>query len=280
MTQRIRSRNYAFTDFNMTLDYKSLYETCPKKIRYITYGEEKCPDTGRTHFQGWVQFDKAQDFKPVCKLFPGVHIERCHKDEKVNDKYCHKDGSWVSFGEFKTQGQRSDLEGIVEQMRNGEVTLQEVALTQPGIYCRYRNGLKDIDEFISEEKANEWRNVEVIVLAGNTGTGKTRKAMEEATYKINGSELQWWDGYAGDDVICIDEYDTDVPISKMLNILDGYKLRLPVKGGFTYARWTKVYITSNVPFSDWHIHAKPEHRKALARRVNDIQWLSTPLYPT
>jgi hypothetical protein len=95
--------------------------------------------------------------------------------------------------------------------------------------------------------------------------------MEEVDFKISGDALQWWDGYDGEKSILIDEYDNQIPITRLLNLLDGYHLRLPVKGGFTYAAWTKVIITTNLNPLELHPNAKQQHRAALHRRINRTQ---------
>ena len=123
---------------------------------------------------------------------------------------------------------------------------------------------------VAKEKTRKFRQVNVEVIEGETGQGKTRHAYgDEAKdiYKIEGDSMQWWDGYEGEKTIVIDEYSNQLPITKLLNILDGYQLRLPIKGGHTYANWTKVYITTNNPWEEWHEHAKPMHRDALKRRI-------------
>ena len=53
----------------------------------------------------------------------------------------------------------------------------------------------------------------------------------------------------------------------MLNLLDGYRLRLPIKGGFTYAAWTKIFITSN-QISEPYSMASIEHKAAFDRRIS------------
>ena len=94
--------------------------------------------------------------------------------------------------------------------------------------------------------------------------------MEEAEYRIQGTQLSWWQDYDGEKCICIDEYNNDVPIGEMLNLLDGYQLRLNVKGSHTYANWTKVYITTNLKLDELHANAKQAHRDALFRRITTI----------
>ena len=140
----------------------------------------------------------------------------------------------------------------------------------PTTYCKYRNGLKDLAALGIKKKTNTFRNVEVILISGPTGVGKTRQAMNEATYKINGCDLDWWQDYNQDEIICIDEYDNDLKITTLLNLLDGYQTRLNVKGTHTYANWNKVYITTNCKLWEIHPKAKEAHRQALQRRISRV----------
>ena len=199
-----------------------------------------------------------------------IHVESCMGREKSNDEYCKKDGDWWEKGIFNSQGQRTDMEAIKKAIDNEE-SMRVIADDHFGDYIRYHRGFEAYRELIQKEKAREYRRVEVVVLWGETGTGKTRTAMEEANYKIEGAKMAWWDGYEGEKIILIDEYDSQISITELLNILDGYQLRLPIKGGFTYARWTKVYITSNIEPHEWHPKAKEAHREALMRRITYVK---------
>jgi len=50
---------------------------------------------------------------------------------------------------------------------------------------------------------------------------------------------------------------------------------LPVKGGFTYARWTKVYLTSNTHPDDWYGETVPIAVKgAIRRRISKVEHFS------
>jgi hypothetical protein len=155
-------------------------------------------------------------------------------------------------------------------MINGK-SLDDVIIDDFQTYARYRNGFKDLDRVLNKRRAKKYRPIEVEVLYGPTGTGKTTRAMKEADFKIEGSRLEWWDGYDGEKVIVIDEYNNDVKITRLLNILDNWKLSLPVKGGFTQAKYEKVIITTNLTPEEFHNQAKECHRKALFRRIN--RWI-------
>lgn len=267
-----QSRNWCFTDFEM-LDFKKIYEQYTDIIRYIGWGKETCPSTGKTHNQGWIQFvnkKRMGGVKKVCQS-KKIHLEPCRGDEKANEAYCAKEGNFQSLGVFVTQGQRSDLEQMYKKIKNG-ATAEELMDENFGLYCRYRGGIKDALEIANKKKCKRFRHVKVEYVHGETGTGKTRWAMEQDPdlFKIHGTSLKWFDGYNGEKTLLIDEYANDVKITKMLGICDGYQLRLPIKGGFTYANWDRVIITSNIHYDDLHFQASQAHRDALKRRVTRV----------
>ncbi len=269
LTPRIRSRNYCFTDFNDT-KFEQIYYANESIIRYMCWGLEVCPKTKKTHQQGWIQMVNPKDFHVIRKLLGGkCHLEKCMGSEYSNDKYCKKDGEYVQKGSFKSQGYRSDLEDIKKSIDDG-APMKSIADDYFGDYIRYYKGFEKYQEMVTKEKTKEFRQVDVIVHQGETGTGKTRVAVESERdhYMIRGDDLTWFDGYNGEKTLIIDEYANQVPVTKLLSLLDGYQLRLPVKGGFTYAAWNKVYITTNLTWL--HDQAREEHIAALERRVTKV----------
>lgn len=268
--KRTRNRNYVFTDFEL-LNWEGIYETNKRIIRYIGLGREVCPKTGTPHLQGFIQLHVAKELTFVKKLTQSdsLHLERMIGTVKQNMTYCSKGGEFTEYGTPTQQGARTDILDVFHAIRSGE-DLFTISSDNPELFCKYRNGINQYKEMHNDKSAPKWRMVEVIFITGPTNTGKTRRAMEEATFQINGYELEWWNGYDSDDVICIDEYNNDIPITKLLKYLDGYKLRLPIKGGFTFAKWHKVYITSNLRLEELHTQAKPEHIKALRRRITKV----------
>ena len=95
--------------------------------------------------------------------------------------------------------------------------------------------------------------------------------MRHDPYKISGGgrkPLEWFDNYEQEDCLLIDDFDdTAVPIELMLQLLDGYRQRLPIKGGHTYAAWEKVIITTNI-FSELYASAPQEKLDAFRARTS------------
>ncbi len=263
-----QSKNWCFTDFEL-LDWGKIYRET-ENIKYICWGEETCPKTKRKHYQGWLQVINKKRLGGIKKLCQSkkIHVESCRGTESENNKYCQKDNLYQKIGEFTTQGKRTDLDELKKIIDNNG-TLKDIADENFQAFIQYNRGFKEYKNIIDKSNRKHFRKLEIIHIHGETGLGKTRKAMSysDDTYKIQGNALQWWDGYEGEKTLVIDEYDSQINCTELLGILDGYQLRLPIKGSFTYANWEKVIITSN--YKDLHIRAKSMHQNALKRRITE-----------
>lgn len=257
--------------------YCATFFTEPKKetpecVRYAIYGKEVCPTTQKVHWQAYIEFSKPMRMNAVKKAYNDekVHLEERKGTRDQARTYCMKDkqyeevGTWISG-----QGHRTDLDDIVTQMKNG-TKLSDIMLEHPKTYCQYRNGLKDINAEIIKRRTPKFHPVEIILLSGPTRCGKTRLAMSEATYKIQAANMQWWQDYDEDKIICIDEYNNNVSIDVMLALLDDYTQKLNVKGSHTYSAWNKVYITTNLRVHEIHPNAKKSQRDALFARIDKV----------
>jgi hypothetical protein len=72
-----------------------------------------------------------------------------------------------------------------------------------------------------------------------------------------------FNGYDGEKVLLIDDFNGWIKYT--LRILDGYPLRLNIKNGVTWARFDRVYITSNAKPANFY---KREIKKNFKRRIN------------
>ncbi len=265
-----RSRNWCFTDFGLRREqlsdaFHSVRGGLPQ-VRYICYGDEKSPDTGRLHLQGWAQLAKPVERPTAQRVLqiPGAHLEIMRGSCEENERYTQKSGSFTTFGAFVSMGERTDIDELRVGLRNGASTL-EIADANFPLWCRFRVSFQVYQQFCLQQSTRAWRRVRVVLLNGRTRSGKTRLAFKYGTFIIGGYQLKWWDGYSGQDCIIIDDFADDIPIQQMLRILDGYQLRLPVKGAFTYANWTQVIITSNVV--NLYSQAPNEHLLAFQARI-------------
>lgn len=247
-------------------------------LQYIFLGKEIGEKNGKKHIQGYLQFKKKKRLKSLYKLLPNTNIDPAYGSPEQNLKYCSKEQNIdrefkgiLELGTKSQQGARKDLYALYDLIKEG-FSIEDCMDYDFSLYCRYKNGIEKAIMINEKKNRKLFRKIDVEVISGPTGCGKTRKAMEnEDVFKIN--NLKWFDGYDGEKTLLIDEYNNDVKITNMLSLLDGYQKRLEIKGGFTYANWDKIIITTNLKVCELHSNAKKEHRNALFRRITDIKSL-------
>lgn len=244
------SRDYCFTAWQVPMYDES-------KIRYITWGVEICPTTGKTHWQGYVVLKSPQRMKAAQTIIGAsttCHIEKKRGSRDEARTYCHKDDNVYEWGQYDPNTHESLFKKPIGELK----------ADYPEFFCRYYKGLERL-----QSHGPKWRDVKVHVLWGEPGTGKTRQVMEmDDVYKID-SPYKWWDGYEGETIILIDDYEEgDIPRGMLKHLLDGYRYRLETKGSHLWALWTTVYVTTNYNPSDWI-----DSIKGLRRRVTSVTLL-------
>lgn len=110
---------------------------------------------------------------------------------------------------------------------------------------------------------------ECFVYWGKTGMGKSRRAWAEGgldSYPKLPS-TKFWDGYAGQAHVIIDEFRGEIGIGHLLRWLDRYPVLVEIKGSMTVLRATKIWITSNLSPDLWYPDLDPDTYDALRRRI-------------
>ena len=263
-------------------------------IRYMVYQKEVAPKTGREHLQGYVEFHKAKRISQVQDALgvPGLYLDRRKGTRDEARGYCMKKDTRVpgttptELGTWRKskQGKRSDLDAVVKSIEAG-ATEREIALEFPRIYMRMSRGLKALISKRQERDLNKYFPITKVVLWGEAGSGKTRHVMDkhgaENVYvaQITESGQLWFDGYQGEKVLLLNEFYGQLRTSYMQNLLDNYRIKLNVKGGYAISNWDHVYVTSNCHprqwYSDWQ-SVPLEVEKSFIRRLNKIVHLVRP----
>lgn len=231
------------------------------------------------HMQGFCYYKKPVRFSAVQKAFPHSHIEVAHGSFDDNDKYTSKkDETHISgpysWGTRPRQGSRTDLKDACAAIKTTG-SAKRAAEEFPEVYVKFHRGLEAYAHRVNPPPA--WRDIEVTWLWGPTGCGKTRKAVssvpDPCDFYFAPSDGHWWDGYELQSTICFDEFYgvANMRIDRMLRLLDGYALQVEVKGGHVWARWTKVWITSNTDPALVYASECQERRDAFFRRVTHIE---------
>lgn len=264
-----RGRMLIFTDFDKVRLKEGYVLT--DKIRGIMWGTEVCPTSGKKHNQGYVQFFAQTRFTGAMKeLNTKCWMKVANGTPEDNEKYCSKDGKFTKLGSFCTQGQK--LSSIFENYENGN-TLLDIAQNDEKLFLKHHSGITKIYEMLDEEKySNLSRSIDSYIIWGDTNVGKStsiiNKYGRENCYTIQDPEgdNKYWNNYNGQDVIIFDDFYSWIKLGVMLCILNPEPYRCRALGRTHWARWTKVYITSNQNPEEWYIETQGEKRKAFFRR--------------
>jgi len=109
----------------------------------------------------------------------------------------------------------------------------------------------------------------VHVFWGATGTGKSRRAWDEAGLLAYPKDprTKFWDGYQGNVNVVMDEFRGAIDISHLLRWFDRYPVIVEVKGSSVVLRATTIWITSNLDPRLWFPDIDAQTQAALLRRL-------------
>lgn len=212
------------------------------------------------HVQGYIAFKQRRRMRFVKRWIGSdqAHVETRRGSASEAWDYCAKeDGNPLTIGErpdAPDQGRRTDLEAVWDLLKGGGTLIQAVD-QHPGTVIRNHRNLMRMLTIYRAATIPRFREVEVTVIYGDTGTGKTRYVVEqfepEDLYICDLLADGWMDHYLDQKAILIDDFYGQVRAAKMLRILDGYRLQMGVKGSSAFAHYTKVFLTSNVHPNKW-----------------------------
>lgn len=281
-----RDRNWAFTVSKPTDEQLVHFEQPPFEgtVKWAVFALERGDMNEGLHIQGAISFKNAKTWtavRKVLELKPGDELAEMRASQSTNAAYCMKGiqshEEWNEFGIdgenygvkldiLKTigdipkvgEGKTSQWDGIRQAIENGWSDLDIVARwPQEGIRCaaaiaKYR--------LLWDRNHQAWRDVKVCYVHGVTGTGKTRGITQHygynnvyrvTDYPTKGNrENGAWDMYQGQDVILFEEFRSSLKLEKMLNYLDGHPIELPARYANQFAKFTKVFIVTNIPLSE------------------------------
>ena len=225
---RKKSKYWCFTLNNPTAEEKAevsaLVDLEPVRgipsVTFLCFGFEE-GETGTPHLQGYLECKNRVRLSGIKKIagLRRAHFEVRRGTQAEAIDYCQKDQAYVEYGTRAVgQGSRSDLEAIKVLIDEGK---DDKALAEAnfGSWCRNRDAFLDYRRLVYKKQA---RDVEVYVVWGLPGTGKTRMIFETypEVWISNDPTLQWFDGYAGQEVVLIDDYRGDGKAAFVLRLCD------------------------------------------------------------
>lgn len=248
--------------------------------------QKEVGESGTPHLQMYLAYESPVRHSRMRTLLPGCHIEPRHGSHKQAKTYCSKLDSRVEgpyeYGDDTTiansQGQRSDLIGAKRAIEDGASVL-ELFDSHFGTMVRYGRGMKEYKRLRSEKRM--WP-MEIIVLVGPTGCGKTRWCYDtfgRSLYAVPAAKSSgtYWDDYDGEETVLVDEmYGNRFSWGFLLQLCDRYPLKVPNHGGFINFSSKRIIFTSNSRVSDWYDQAKICIDPFLRRITHSIECIIPP----
>jgi len=242
-------RNFVFTHNNY--DDTSLEDNI--ECRFIAYSHEVAPTTGTKHLQGYVCFKNPISHKTSKRKFPGCFISPMLGSISDNDSYISKLTAPIERGD---KPMSNDNKGRAEKLR--WQAIRELAKAgdldkiDADIFIRYYGTLKRIRDDYKCRPSPLDNSTPGIWIHGPSRTGKSH-AMHTAypDAYIKGHH-KWWDGYAGQTVVCIDDFSIyGKGLGTYIKLwVDKWAFDAETKGGRTMIRPEKVIVTSNYTIED------------------------------
>lgn len=288
-------RNFCFTLFGRRKDegpLPLLLVDVPSYVSFVVYQLERCPDTDKLHFQGYLECVGQQTFVRIKKDWPALktaHFEPRRGSQAQAIEYCEKEDTQVApsvrFGEPKSQGSRSDLSEIKEKI-DLKRSLSSVCQDHFSSFCRYSKFFKSYKREITLPRDFKTK---VLLFVGPSGLGKTRSAtllcsyLGSSCYKLpqpKGSGT-YWDDYDGQDTVFIDEMDGNFFTPTFFNTLcDRYECVVPVHGGAGHQFVSKyIVVCSNYLPKFWWRKRNVNQVRQTCRRIDATIRMLAPIAP-
>lgn len=241
-----------------------------ERITYIVGQREKCPETGRLHYQIYAEFRSRIRFTTLKKSYPTSHFESRLGTQDEAIEYCIKQESSIEGSKFERgekrksqQGKRSDLEQMKQYIDEGH-NLKEISNTYFSNFLRYNKGINLYMNMNNDRCINT--NKQVIWIYGSPGSGKTRYVYdsEDIDDIYSCFSLKWFCGYSNHKVLLIDDFDTSYDgfeLRRFLKLLDIYPITMETKGSSVKVNPERIYITSNRNPDDIFLSNSPVIRR-------------------
>lgn len=253
----------------LTIPYEDFTPYLPNQCEHIKGQLEIGALNGYLHWQVLVYFKKKTSLFYVKLLFGDrVHAEPS-RSVAAND-YVFKDDTAVVGTRFELgtpsfkRNSEKDWDLILKHTRDGEFDAipSDVLIRCYGNLKRIR-----VDSLQAEPIPKR-----VYVYWGKTGTGKSRRAWEQAGFDSYPKDpnTKFWDGYSGQLKVVCDEFRGCISISHILRWLDRYPVIVEIKGSSCVLKAEEIYFTSNINPRDWYPDLDEETKAALMRRFTEI----------
>jgi hypothetical protein len=242
----------------------------PAQIVYLK-GQREIGDGGFEHWQVLCVCARSLRLSALKSLFvPQAHCEPTRSE--AADDYVWKDESAVLGTRFQLgekphrRNSKRDWVQVWQKAVDGDLLAIEES-----IRIQHYRTLRTIRADYAAPTACQRK---IYCYFGPTGTGKSRRAWDEAGWTAYPKDprSKFWDGYRDQKNIVIDEFRGGIDISHVLRWFDRYPVLVEIKGASTCLVAETIWITSNIHPKDWYPDLDYTTYQALERRLEIIEF--------
>jgi len=279
-----RLRNFVFTWNNYkakdVTNLKTFANAClaDNSKFYFCIGFE-VGASGTKHLQGCCLLGKQVAFNALKKApypFTGCHMLVMRGTPKQASDYCKKDGSFWEAGTCpntgnakSARGARHDILGVVDKIKSG-ATDKMLLEQNPVETFKFLRNIRQVQSLIKPKRTVP---LEVILCYGPPGAGKTHFADVKFPdhFRMPVSKDFWMDNYQQEKVVLLDDFNGEVKLTFLLQVLDKYPIQIPIKGGFVWWCPDTIILTCNTHPCNWYDYsARQDSYGALKRRFTKV----------
>lgn len=255
----------------LTIPHADFLPYLPNVCVYIRGQLESGGTTGYLHWQVLVMFSRKRRLGFVRETFGDRGHYEYARSEAAR-AYVWKDdtaviGTRFELGDIPVTRDADGWNQIRQYAKSGDFES-----IPADIYVRCYGQLKSIAKDNLGPVGMQRR---VYCFFGRTGTGKSRRAWDEAGIDAYPKDpmSKFWDGYRNQSKVVIDEFRGGISISHVLRWFDRYPVIVEAKHGAVVLLADTIWITSNVSPRLWYPDLDEETVEALLRRLEITEFV-------
>ena len=259
----------------LTIPHYEFVPYLPPQCSYIIGQLEAGDDTGYLHWQVMAAFESKQSLNGVRSVFGNIHAELSRSS--AANSYCQKEATRIAGTQFElgakpfSRNSKTEWESVWTAAQSG--TFSSIPPNVRVVNYRYELNCsfnyRSLRSIASDYSRCVGMVRECFVFWGQTGTGKSRRAWQEAGMEAycKDPRTKFWDGYQDQENIVVDEFRGGIDVAHLLRWLDRYPVRVEIKGSSKPLVAKKIWITSNICPTVWYPMIDEETLAALMRRL-------------